>query len=328
MFSANNPEASLQQLPADAYSHLAPCMSLLGMACTHLFSHPTDVVAQHVTALTGLDAAAVQELNAIDSTPALQRLLIERPLRLFDFVVVGQLCLESPLATPVLAFVQHQMQIDEVQLRTLLEYCQALGQQLRQALEQHLVGPSGAAALAPLHRRAQQLRTVFEQHADSLRPQLPAVVSLGFDDGHLQLLRLALLLVHELRHTQSSHPFLQALPRLTALPADEADALTTRLAAVQPTERLPLTLPELVLLYQAMHVCALAFVSDVLGTLGMEAAFPTTQAPSASSSDGSSRQAVVTLIVGFTRWVEKEFGQEPAVQTARQEITELAETLG
>jgi hypothetical protein len=326
MFSANNSEVSLHSLPADAYSRLAPCLSLLGMACTHLFSHSVSVVAEHVTALTGLDAATVAELNAINSTPALQRVLTERPLRLYDFVVTGQLCLESPLATPVLAFVQHQMQIDDTQLRTLLEYCQVLSQQLQQALEQHLVGPSGAAALAPLHRRAQQLRTVFEQNADTLLPQRPAVVSLGFDEGRLQMLRLALLLVQELQHTQSAHPFIQALPHLTALSAATAEALTERLGTVHANERLALTLPELVLLYQAMHVCALAFVSDVLGTLGMEAAFSHTQAD-ATPSGGSSRQAVVALIVGFTRWVEQEFGQEPAVQTARQEITHLAETL-
>jgi len=326
MFSADNPEASLHHLPTDAYSRLAPCLSLLGMACTHLFSHPPNIVAQHVTALTNLDTTVVQEFNTIDSTATLQRALTERPLRLYDFVVVGQLCLESPLATPVLAFVQHQMQIDDAQLNTLLEYCQVLSQQFQQALEQHLIGPSGAAALAPLHRRAQQLRAVFEQNADMLRPSRPAVVSLGFDEGRLQMLRLALLLVHELRHTQSAHPFLQALPRLTALSAPAADELTARLAAVQTDDRLALTLPELVLLYQAMHVCALAFVSDVLGTLGMEAAFPTTQATAATPS-GSNRQAVVALIVGFTRWVEHEFGQEPAIQSARQEITELAETL-
>jgi len=326
MFFADTPGASLQQLPADAYSRLAPCLSLLGMACTHLFSHSVGPMPQQVTTLTGLDAATVATLNAINSTPSLQDVLTERPLRLFDFVIVGRLCLESPLATPVLAFVQHQMQIDDTQLRTLQEYCEVLSAQLQQALEQHLAGPSGAAALAPLHRRAQQLRTLFEQNAETLRPQLPAVVTLGFDEGRLQMLRLALLLVQELRHTKSSHPFLQALPRLTALSVSATEAMSVRLAAIHQGERLNLSLSELVLLYQAMHVCALAFVSDVLGTLGMEAAFPTTETVP-NQANGSSRQAVASLVVGFTRWVEQEFGQEPAVQAARQEVAELAETL-
>jgi hypothetical protein len=33
-------------------------------------------------------------------------------------------------------------------------------------------------------------------------------------------------------------------------------------------------------------------------------------------------------VVGFTRWIEQEFGQEPALQVARQEIADLAQTLG
>ena len=237
MFFANTPGASLHQLPANAYARLAPCLSLLGMACTHLFSHSVGPVPQQVTALTGLDAASVAELNTINSTAALQHVLTERPLRLLDFVVVGQLCLESPLATPVLAFVQHQMQIDDAQLRTLQEYCLGLSKQLQQALEQHLVGPSGAAALAPLHQRAQRLRTIFEQQAATLRPQLPAVVTLGFDEGRLQMLRLALLLVQELRHTKSEHPFLQTLPRLSPFSASAVEAMTERLAFIQSDER-------------------------------------------------------------------------------------------
>ncbi|HEX8349321.1 MAG TPA: hypothetical protein VF598_05125, partial [Hymenobacter sp.] len=238
MFLADTPGSSLEQLPADAYERLAPCLSLLGMACTHLFSQSAEPVPGQVTALTGLDAAVVAALNTITSTPALQALLTERPLRLYDFVVVGQLCLESPLATPVLAFVQHQMQVDANQLRTLRDYCLVLSQQLQQALEQHLAGPSGATALAPLHRRTQQLRTLFEQNAESLRPQLQPVVTLGFDEGRLQMLRLALLLVQELRHTKSSHPFLQALPSLTALSPSGTESMTARLAAIHPDERL------------------------------------------------------------------------------------------
>jgi len=101
-----------------------------------------------------------------------------------------------------------------------------------------------------------------------------------------------------------------------------------RLGATAAGARLSLTLPELVLLYQTLHVCALAFVSDVLGTLGLEGALPAADANlQGITTPGSSRQAVAALATGFISWIEKEFGQEPAVRQARQEIAALAELL-
>ncbi|MBC6990758.1 hypothetical protein [Hymenobacter sp. BT491] len=329
MFSSEQPLVSLHNLPPDAYQRLSPCLSLLGMACTHLFSQSHGPVPEHVTALTGLNSSVVADLNAIDSTPVLQQLLLQRPLRLYDFVLVGQLSLRSPLEGPVLAFVQHQMQIDGTQLQTLLSYCLHLSEQLQHALEQHLAGPSGAAALAPLRRRQQQLQAVFTQFEATLHPQLPPVVTLGFDEARLQMLRLALLLAETLPQSETDHPFVQAVARLSSFRPEAVAALLARFGAVQPNERLGLSLPELTLLYQAMQVCGLVFVSDILSILGLENAFPTdAKSPTTSAEPlGTSRQAVGALVAGFTNWVQREFGHEPQVQQARQEVAALTDLL-
>ncbi|MBC6613098.1 hypothetical protein H8B15_19400 [Hymenobacter sp. BT507] len=325
----HSPDHSLRPLPPTTYTQLAPALSALGMATQHFFQLPAAAQAQEaITALTRLDAPAVAQLAALASTAELEEMIATRPLRLYDYVLLGRAALGSPLSAAVRAYLRQHMQLADEELENLFAYCLQLSAELENALEQFLAGPSGAAALAPLRRRQQQIQAILEQHEASLRPALPPAATLGFDEGRLQLLRLALLLTQELRHTTaaSAHPFLKALPSLTTLSDSALEAITTRLSAVAAGERLPLSLPELVLLYQVLHVCALAFVSDVLGTLGLEDALPLADHPVAATP-GSSRQAVAALATGFIGWVDREFGQEPTVQQARQEIAALAELL-
>lgn len=317
---------SLQPLPPDTYAQLAPALSVLGIATQHFFRLPTTTAAQQaIVALTRLDVPAVAQLAALASTPELQEQVAIRPLRLYDYVLLGQAVLDSPLAAAVRAYLRQQMQLSAAELDQVFGYCLQLIAELENALERLLTGPSGAAALAPLRQRRQQMRAVLAQYEASLVPTLPPAATLGFDEGRLQLLRLALLLAQELRQTQVEHPFLQALPSLTGFTEEALVAVSSRLSTVGSDERLPLSLPELVLLYQVMHVSALAFVSDVLGTLGLEAALPPVDAAPASNS--SSRQAVAALATGFIGWIDREYGQEPTVRQARQEIAALADLL-
>ncbi|WP_303310345.1 hypothetical protein [Hymenobacter sp. BT730] len=320
--------ASLQQLPSHAFSQLSPALSLLGMACTQLFATEASLLPAAVTSLTRLDAAAVAQLNAIQSTEALQELLNTRPLRLYDFVLVGRAALHSPLAAPVRHFLRQQMQVEGEPLAVLWDYCLGLTAALENALEQLIAGPSGAAALVPLRRRQQQLQHLFDTHSKSLIPPAPAIVTLGFDEARLQMLRLALLLVQSLPQTDTEHPFLQAVAALPNLQPTAVEDMMERLGSITATERLPLSLPELTLLYQAMHVCGLVFVSDVMSSLGLEGSMPMAEADATTgTSPGSSRQAVGALVASFTQWVQREFGEEPAIQQARQEIFGLTELL-
>lgn len=327
MFSSDRTAASLHNLPADAHAQLAPALSVLGMATTHLFDLSENPVTQSITALTGLDATNLSAFTLLDSTAALQQLLTTRSVRFYDYVLVGRATLSSPLAGPVRAYLRQQMQLTTEQLDPLYAYCLHLSAELENALEQFLAGPSGTAALAPLRRRQQQIQQLFLRHEASLVPRQPPVVTLGFDEGRLQMLRLSLLLVQEFRHSAAEHPFLRALSRFSGLAEPAVEALMTRLATVGPDERLGLSLAELALLYQAMHVCALASVSDVLGALGLEGAFPVAApAPAGHATPtGSSRQAVAALVTGFTNWVEQAFGEEPIVQTARREMADLTD---
>jgi len=329
MLSFTGPnDRSLQSLPPTTYAQLAPALSALGIATQHFFQMRAAEAAQEaVTHLTQLDATTLMPFLALASTAELQQLVATRPLRFYDYVLVGRAALASPIAAAVRAYLRQQMQLSDEELERVVAHCLQLSAELENALEQLLVGPSGRAALPPLRRRQQQIQAIFEQYENSLLPAPPPAATLGFDEGRLQLLRLALLLTQELLHTTSPHPFLRALPSLTALSESGMATIMERLGAAAAGERLPLALPELVLLYQTMHVCALAFVSDVLGTLGLEGALPLADSGLQGGTSGSSRQAVAALATGFIGWIDREFGQEPTVQQARQEITALAELL-
>jgi len=177
---------SLQPLPLATYTQLAPALSTLGIATQHFFQLPAAAVAQEaLTHLTQLDASTIAQFVALDSTPALQEVLATRPLRFYDYVLLGRAALASPVAAPVQAYLRQQMQLSDEELARVFTYCLHLSAELENALEQLLTGPSGAAALPPLRRRQQQIQALFAQHEASLLPALPSAATLGFDEGRL-----------------------------------------------------------------------------------------------------------------------------------------------
>jgi uncharacterized membrane protein len=316
--------AWLDALPSDFYDQLAHCLSLHGMAATELLSRPET---QPLAGLTQLSPEKVQQLNHIQTQAELLQQLRTEPLALYQLLLLGRLTLETSLAAPVLAYVQQQMQIDVTQLHTLKTYCLELSGAFLATLEEHVAAPAGTASLA-LHRLLVEEAFVRVMAAQPV--PAPPVANLRLAEPQLQMLRLALLLVHSLPNT-TDHPFLRAVAQFPNLQPAALEPLIEHLGRVRAQEQLTLTMPELVQLYQGMQVCGMVFVSDVMSRIGLEDAFPVLaeeEAAVAEAAPVSNRQAVGEMVSGFTHWVQHTFPNAPEIQHARQEILTLADTLG
>lgn len=317
----------LDALPTDFYDQLAHSLSLHGMATSELLNRPETPVLTRLRSLSGLDAATVQRLNAIGSHSQLLAALREEPLPLYHVLLLGRLTLETTLAEPVLAYVQRSMGISVEQLQQLLAYCLELSGAFLQQLEEHLPAPAGSVSLG-LHRL--QVEEVFAELLAHLPVPAPPAANLRLAEPQLQMLRLALLLVHSLP-PDTEHPFLRAVHALPTLRPAALEPLIEHLGRVRAQEPLTLTMPELVQLYQGMQVCGMVFVSDVMSRIGLEDAFPVlteTEAAATEAAPVSNRQAVGEMVSGFTHWVQHTFPDAPEIQQARQEILALADTLG
>ncbi|RSK51309.1 hypothetical protein [Hymenobacter rigui] len=314
----------LDALPSDFYDQLAHCLSLHGMATAELLSRPE---AQALAALTSLNSRKVQVLNQIQTHQKLLEQLRTEPLALYHLLLLGRLTLDTSLAVPVLAYVQQQMGIDAAQLDSLKTYCLELSGAFLTTLEEQVAAPVGVASLG-LHRLL--VEEAFAQVlAAQPAPALPAA-NLRLAEPQLQMLRLALLLVHSLPNT-ADHPFLRAVAQLPNLQPAALEPLIEHLGRVRAQEQLTLTMPELVQLYQGMQVCGMVFVSDVMSRIGLEDAFPVLSEEEQSTMEAapvSNRQAVGEMVSGFTHWVQHTFPDAPEIQHARQEILALADTLG
>jgi hypothetical protein len=313
-----SPDDWLPAIPADFYDQLARSLSLHGMACAELLSRPTD----ELLALTSLSTLRVAELNTITSHEHLLRALRQEPRTLYDLLLLGRLTLDTSLAAPVLRYVQRQMGIDDAQLQELKVYCQELSGAFLGLLEQHLP----AELSLGLHRL--RVEEVFSQYLTMQPAAAPLAATVRFSEPQLQMMRLALLLVHSLPEA-GDHPFLRAVAALPTLRPAALEPLIARLSLLEPTQELPLTMPELVQLYQAMQVCGLVFVSEVLEKVGSGNVCvpPAEAAILAGAPEPSGRQAVGEMVSGFTRWVQHTFPGEPALQQAQQQILALADTL-
>ncbi|QIX60976.1 hypothetical protein HER32_07185 [Hymenobacter sp. BT18] len=312
----------LDALPADFYDQLAHCLSLHGMACAELLSQPA---AQPLIALSGLGLDTVQQLNQIQTHEALLTALRTTPLQLYHLLLLGRLTLDTNLATPVLAYVQRQMSITPEQLVQLRTYCLELSGAFLSTLEEHLPAPAGSASLG-LHRL--RVEEAFEELLAGQQAQLPAA-NLRLAEPQLQMLRLALLLVHSLPQA-ADHPFLRAVGKLPQLTSAALEPLIERLSGIRAQEQLQLTMPELVQLYQGMQVCGMVFVSDVMSRIGLEDAFPMISVEEGAASEpspASHRQAVGEMVSGFTRWVQQTFPDDADIAQARREVLALADYL-
>ena len=317
----------LNALPTDFYDQLAHSLSLHGMAAAELLSRPETPVLARLRGLSGLETDMVQRLNAIGSHAQLLAVLQQEPLPLYHVLLLGRLTLETTLAEPVLAYVQRSMGISVEQLQHLLAYCLELSGAFLQQLEEHLPAPAGAVSLG-LHRM--QVEEVFAELLAQLPVAAAPAADLRLAEPQLQMLRLALLLVHSLP-PDADHPFLRAVHALPNLRATALEPLIEHLGRVRVQEPLTLTMPELVQLYQGMQVCGMVFVSDVMSRIGLEDAFPVLTETEAAATDAapvSNRQAVGEMVSGFTHWVQHTFPEAPEIRQARQEILALADTLG
>ncbi|MCB2376068.1 hypothetical protein LGH70_00630 [Hymenobacter sp. BT635] len=322
----------LAQLPADIYDQLAHSLSLHGMVCAELFSRPDSALVQQLALLTPITAATVAELNAILSQEQLLEILRTQPNQVYDLLLLGRLGLDTSLAEPVLRFVRQQMFVSEEQILAIKAYCIDLSEAFLASVEQHLAETDRAVA-GQLGQHRLQIEAAFFTHSAMVAAPaepLPSVATVRFNDPQLQMVRLAVLLVHSLP-TDSEQPFLQAVTQLPALQTATLEAMSERLGTLQAGEQLTLTMPELVQLYQAMQVCGLVFVSDVLATLGLEdfmAGPPDEPAAEAGTrAPMSSRQAVGEMVGGFTEWVQANFADEPEIEQARQEIADLTDLI-
>lgn len=316
----------LDALPTDFYTQLARSLSLHGMAAAELLHRPATAQTHHLHALTRLDAATVQRLNGIGSHEQLLTMLRQEPLPLYHMLLLGRLTLETSVAAPVLAYVQRTMGITDDQLDTLLTYCLELSAAFLQQLEKHVAAPTGAASLG-LHRL--RVEEAFAAFAATLPVPAPPVANLRLTEPQLQMLRLALLLVHSLP-AATDHPFLRGVSALARLQPAALEPLIEHLGRVRAQQPLTLSMPELVQLYQGMQVCGMMFVSDVMGRLGLEDAFPTlsdTETDASEAAPASSRQAVGEMVSGFTQWVQHTFPDAPEIRQAREEILVLADTI-
>ena len=310
----------LHTLPDTFYDQLAHALSLHGMAAAELLSRPHDALPRQITELTGLDAAWVAQLNTIGSHAQLVQALEAHPRQVYDLLLVGGLVLDTSLAVPVLAYVRQQMHIDNARLAQLKQYCLELSGTFLGALEQALP----AAESPGLHRL--RVEEVFARYVAANPPPAPTVATVHFSEPQLQMMRLALLLVHSLPETEP-RPFTRGVAAIEGLKPAALEPLIARLGELQATEPLALTMPELVQLYQAMQVCGMAFVSDVLGTLGLEAALPAPTAADEAAAPGSRRQAVGEMVSSFTQWVQQTFPDAPEIVAARAQVLALADAL-
>ncbi|GAB3287295.1 hypothetical protein [Hymenobacter tenuis] len=312
----------LDALPSDFYDQLAHCLSLHGMAAAELLSYPE---AAPLSQLAQLTTADVQKLNLIQTHADLLASLRAEPLSVYHLLLLGRLTLETSLAAPVLGYVRQQMQITTAQLEHLKTYCLELSGAFLTTLEEHVPAPIGTASLG-LHRL--QIEEAFAALLAAKPSPVPAA-NLRLSEPQLQMLRLALLLVHSLPSNEG-HPFLQAVSQLPNLQPQALEPLIEHLSRVRAQEQLTLTMPELVQLYQGMQVCGMVFVSDVMSQIGLEEAFPVlTEAETAATeaAPASNRQAVGEMVSGFTQWVQHTFPDAPEILAAREEVLRLADSL-
>ena len=318
----------LSSLPDDFYTHVAQSLSLHGMAAAELLGHPAAGPLGPVQRLAGLTLAEVQRLNRISSQQELLDALRTTPLELYHLLLLGRLTLGTSLARPVLAYVQRHMHIEAAQLTELVAYCTEVSGAWLGLMEEHVPAPAGSVSSLGLHRL--RIEEAFAAFLAQQPAAAPVVASLRLTEPQLHMLRLAVLLVHSLPGT-TTHAFVRAVAELPALQPAQLEPLMEQLGRSQAQEPLSLTMPELVQLYQAMQVCGMVFVSDVMSRIGLEDAFPTlpdTEKAATEPTSISQRQAVGEMVSGFTHWVQHTFPDSAEIQQARTQVLQLADALG
>ncbi|GAA4376613.1 hypothetical protein [Hymenobacter koreensis] len=330
------------QFPPDFFERLAPCMNLCGMACMQLFTRPTDPLPMEVTALTGLDLMQTRLISAINSTEALERQFLEAPHLLYAYLLVGRLALESPLAQPIMRYLRQDVDFDEQQVEALHTHTLSFGAVLMEAVSKFMDQEEGddpdlmRLQVEGLFARLADTLTVVdvmqELALQAAEPEEEPVLDMGFLEAQLHMIRLSVSIT-KLLPLLTRHPFAQALPGLSACPAAALDDMSARLQAAAPEEPISFTLPDLLLLYQATQVLAMALVSNVLDILHWQKAMAepdaAEDAPAPFTADDFSRsqEIICSMIAGFVEFVQENFEDEPGMNEAREEVVALADLL-
>ncbi|MCC3159254.1 hypothetical protein LJ737_18575 [Hymenobacter sp. 15J16-1T3B] len=348
-------DALADALPAGFYEQVAPFLHLCGMGCLQFFSRPDDPLPREITALTGLDLAAARMITAINSNAMLVRQLLEEPELFYVHLLVGCRVLAGPLATPVLLFLEQSMHLDAQQTVAIREHLLPFGETFVDLVGK-FASHDDAEARADLHLLRLQIDGAFTRLAGTLQAtDLPAVApphsaaeacevddeaifAVEFRQEQLRMLRLALTLVRVLPSI-SELPFAQAVAQLSGCPAAVVAALEARLQTTEPAAQMPLSWPEVAVLYQSTQVLAMALVSNVQDVLRWDShAGPADLAPdtgaaacAAELSDPepvARRQEVICMMVtGFVECVHDNFTDDPRLTALRAEVTALADLL-
>lgn len=320
--------AALAAIPVDLYEQLMPLLQLCAVANFLLLGRAADPVPQAIEQLTSFDLAAARQVSWLRDSAGVGRLLLRQPERFFDFIMLGQLTFASPLFASVCQLLPAATDEDGDVAEHLRDFVVESGENIIGNLSEYLTYYAPALN-QDWHLRRLQLESIFARLEDTLiptplpqaeaelgAPTAPVRLQINFPAAQLVALQLALALPEQLAH-DTDEPFVRAVVALPGLAPAAARDLRQRLAQLCPTDRLPLTLNELCLLYQAAQVCALALVGgaldDLAGPGGPVAVLPT--------------PAHCAELERFVQLVQTNFPHEPVLVAARRAVEALAKLL-
>lgn len=320
--------AAMALIPADFYEQLAPVLQLCSVANFLLLGRAADPVPQAITQLTGFDLAATRQVSRLRDSAGLGRLLFQQPERLHDFILLGQLTFASPLFGAVRQLLPAIDDEDGAVADCLRDFVVESSEEIITNLTEFL-SFTFPTLDQDWHLRRLQLESVFARLEDTLVPlQLPAdkqapeavaptEANLQFSAAQLAALRTALALPQQLARDPEL-PFARAVAALSGLAPAQARALQRRLRQAGPAALIALTMSELVLLYQAAQVRALALVSGALDEL---ATLTTTSSSPATPFEDCA------VLEQFVQFVQTSFPNEPTLAAARREVETLTKLL-
>ena len=351
-------EAELQRqmahVPPELYEALRPLLLLAGLANYMLLGHDEDPVPVALKQLLDYDFTAAKIVSDAQDTPSLARVMAANTLQLFDFTLIGRLVFESRLEAHLLNYIAQRTPPDEG-FADPRGYLVTHTEGLLENLGIYLTGDDDDLR-EELRLRRLQTESIFARLDDTLRffylpGQSPEdllaaaqdeedeaadaddpVAYLTFNEGQRLALATALRLPPMLT-SLSETPFARALTGVRRLRDPALARLAARFSEADLDEQLGLTWSELLRLYQAVQVCALSTVADVLATGSLE----DNMVASAEAEDKSPEEAAVfarttrrlmlLVMQGFVNTIETNYPDNEDVLAAKAEISELAELL-
>lgn len=332
-------------LPAGFYEQLATPFSLARTLGQHVFRHPESVFTHELSELTNLDREFMEDMDDVRDNASLADVMRGQPEAFMWFVRLGHRLLSSPMGTQLM----ERLRPSGETARRAPELLEFLASRLR-ILEENYVAmlaaddaeakqylELGALQLdGLLARELHTLPPLPDPNAPAAEPEPPAdedaeddgeaVCELSFQDAQLHMMRMVIALPPVMADTLET-PFGQALGALPVFESGLQKRLLQRLNDAEPDVKLPLSLPELALLFQCMQVCGITMLTPDFDTLMATAADRADAGPPDPESVSQTRQLMALMISGFVELVQKEFGDEPEIQQAQRNIDALTELL-